>query len=74
MKHAMGVPAEQSLDKAIEELNARLGLPANLRDMGITDDMVPGMIEHAMVDPTTPTNARPVDPEAYKALYADAMG
>jgi len=74
MKHAMGVPEGQSLDKAIEELNARLGLPANLRDMGITDDMVPGMIEHAMVDPTTPTNARPVDAGSYEALYADAMG
>lgn len=74
MKHAMGVPADMGLDKAIEELNAKLGLPANLRDMGITDDMVPGMIEHAMVDPTTPTNARPVDAAAYEALYADAMG
>lgn len=74
MKHAMGVPADKGLDTAIEELNAKLGLPANLREMGITDDMVPGMIEHAMVDPTTPTNARPVDPDGYKALYADAMG
>lgn len=73
MKHAMGVPAGQSLDKAIEELNAKLGLPANLSEMGITEDMVPGMIEHALVDPTTMTNARPVDAEGFKALYADAM-
>ncbi|WP_416898191.1 MAG: iron-containing alcohol dehydrogenase [Minwuia sp.] len=74
MKHAMGVPAGQTLDKAIEELNAKLGLPANLSEMGITEDMVPGMIEHALVDPTTPTNARPVDAAGFKALYADAMG
>jgi 4-hydroxybutyrate dehydrogenase len=73
MKQFMGVPEGQSLDKMIEELNAKLGLPANLSEMGITEDMVPGMIEHALVDPTTTTNAKPVDAEGYKSLYKDAM-
>ena len=73
MKQFMGVPEGQSLDKMIEELNAKLGLPANLSEMGITEDMIPGMIEHALVDPTTSTNAKPVDAEGYKSLYKDAM-
>ena len=73
MKQFMGVPEGQSLDKMIEQLNAKLGLPANLSEMGITEDMVPGMIEHALVDPTTTTNAKPVDAEGYKSLYKDAM-
>ena len=73
MKQFMGVPEGQSLDKMIEQLNAKLGLPANLSEMGITEDMVPGMIEHALVDPTTATNAKPVDAEGYKSLYKDAM-
>ena len=73
MKQFMGVPEGQSLDKMIEQLNAKFGLPANLSEMGITEDMVPGMIEHALVDPTTTTNAKPVDAEGYKSLYKDAM-
>ena len=73
MKQFMGVPEGQSLDKMIEQLNARLGLPANLSEMGIIEDMIPGMIEHALVDPTTSTNAKPVDAEGYKSLYKDAM-
>ena len=73
MKQFMGVSEEQSLDKVIENLNGRLGLPANLSEMGITDDMVPGMIEHALVDPTTNTNAKPVGAADYKSLYEDAM-
>lgn len=74
MRHAMGLPAGTPLDKAIEELNARIGMPANLREMGITDEMVPGMIEHALGDPTCATNARPVDAASFADLYRDAMG
>lgn len=74
MKQAMGVPETQSLDSAIEALNARLGLPKNLSEMGITDVMVPDMITHALVDPTTKTNAKPVDAAGFEALYKDAMG
>ena len=73
MKQAMGVPETQSLDSAIEALNARLGLPKNLSEMGITDAMVPDMITHALVDPTTKTNAKPVDAAGFEALYKDAM-
>lgn len=74
LKQAMGVPETQSLDSAIEALNARLGLPKNLSEMGITDAMVPDMITHALVDPTTKTNAKPVDAAGFEALYNDAMG
>ena len=73
MKQAMGVPETQSLDSVIEALNARLGLPKNLSEMGITDAMVPDMITHALVDPTTKTNAKPVDAAGFEALYKDAM-
>lgn len=74
MRKAMGLPDGAPLDKAIEELNARIGLPASLREMGITDEMVPGMIEHALDDPTRATNARPVDEAGFAELYRDAMG
>lgn len=74
LRHAMGLAPGAALDTAIEELNAKLGLPANLRAMGVTDDMVPGLVKHALGDPTTLTNARPVDAGQYEALYADAMG
>ncbi|MDF1737507.1 MAG: iron-containing alcohol dehydrogenase [Minwuia sp.] len=74
MRKAMGLPDGTPLDRAIEELNARIGMPANLREMGVTDEMVPGMIEHALDDPTRATNARPVDEAGFAELYRDAMG
>ena len=74
MKQVMMVPDSQSLDQAIEILAAKLGLPSSLSEMGITTAMVPGMIEHALVDPTTRTNAKPVDAAGFEDLYQDAMG
>ena len=73
MKQVMGVPESQSLDNVIEDLNTQLGLPASLSEMGITEDMVPGMIDHALADPSTQTNAKPVDAAGFAALFKDAM-
>ena len=71
---AMGLPAGADLAGAIEALNRRLGLPANLREMGVTDDIIPRMVEGAVADHSTASNPRPVDAADYEALFAAAMG
>lgn len=71
---AMGLPAGADLADAIEALNERLGLPANLRQMGVTDDIVPRMVEGAVADHSTASNPRPVDAAGYETLFAAAMG
>jgi len=70
---AMGLPAGGDLAEAIEALNRRLGLPASLREMGVTDDVIPRMVEGAVADHSTATNPRPVGAADYEALFAAAL-
>jgi len=71
---AMGMPADADLAAAIESLNARLGLPASLRQMGVREDVIPRMVEGAVADHSTASNPRPVDATGYESLFAMAMG
>jgi 4-hydroxybutyrate dehydrogenase len=57
----------------IERLNRDLGLPPSLRAMGMTDDMVPRMVEGAMADHSTATNPRPVERADFEALFREAL-
>lgn len=71
---AMGLAPGQDLAEAITALNAALGLPANLRDMGVTDDQIPNLAEQANADHTNPTNPRPAGVADYVTLFEEAMG
>jgi 4-hydroxybutyrate dehydrogenase len=71
---AVGAKPGEDLATCIERLNAAIGLPASLRAMGVTDAMIPRMIEGAMADHSTGTNPRPVGREDFAALFAAAMG
>ena len=49
-----------------ERLNADLGLPANLKEMGLPREALPTMVEGALADHSNATNPRPVNREDYK--------
>jgi hypothetical protein len=70
----MGLPEGQDLPEAITALNADLGLPANLREMGVADAQLPTLAEQANADHTNPTNPRPAGVADYLALFREAMG
>ena len=70
----MGLPEGQDLPDAITALNAELHLPANLREMGVTDAQLPTLAEQANADHTNPTNPRPAGVADYLALFQEAMG
>ncbi|MEQ8499622.1 MAG: iron-containing alcohol dehydrogenase [Sneathiellaceae bacterium] len=70
---AMGLKAGSDLAEAIEGLNRRIGLPANLKEMGVTGDMVPGMVSHALADICTYTNPRKIGATEYEALFAEQL-
>jgi len=57
----------------IERLNRDLALPPGLRAMGVTDDMVPRMVDGALADHSTATNPRPVERHNFEALFREAM-
>lgn len=71
---AMDLPAGTDMAAAIEALNAELGLPANLKEMGLPAEHLPAMVEGALADHSNATNPRPATQADYEALFAEAYG
>ncbi|MBT3536083.1 MAG: iron-containing alcohol dehydrogenase, partial [Rhodospirillaceae bacterium] len=74
VKQIWGLPPKADLADEVAALNARLGLPANLREMGVTEAMIEPLIPHAVADHTTASNPRPLSAEDYRALFLEALG
>lgn len=73
MATALGLPQGLHLADGITELNARLGLPANLREMGVPEALLDELAEAAMGDPSSRTNPRPMDAAGYREILAQAF-
>ena len=72
LREAMGLKANADLAEEILNLNQRLGLPANLGEMGVTLE-TPGLVENAVTDICSFTNPRQASPEDYQKLFEQAM-
>jgi 4-hydroxybutyrate dehydrogenase len=72
LEAALGV-RDGELPAWIEKLNQDLGLPPSLRAMGVTDAVLPDMVEGALKDHSTATNPRPVSREDFLALFREAL-
>ena len=73
LNDAMGVGPHADPAEEIRKLNAALGLPANLAEMGVTEAMIPALAEHAAKDVCTFTNPRGATAADYEALYQIAL-
>lgn len=71
---AMGLPAGADLAEAIAGLNQRLGLPSDLRAMGVPDSVLPRMVQGAEADHSTATNPRKLGRADFEQLFTEAMG
>ncbi|MBR0656543.1 iron-containing alcohol dehydrogenase [Plastoroseomonas arctica] len=70
---AIGVsPMAEAIAGAIEALNRRIGLPANLAAMGVPDAALPAVAEAALHDHHHLTNPRPATTGDYLALLRAA--
>jgi len=74
LARAMGLADGADLAAAIEDLNVRLGLPKNLREMGVTTAHRDRAVAGAVADHSTASNARPVSRADYEALFDAALG
>ncbi|MDP6871911.1 MAG: iron-containing alcohol dehydrogenase [Alphaproteobacteria bacterium] len=74
VKRIWGLPDNANLAEEVAALNARLGLPANLREMGVDEAMVEPLIPHAVADHTTASNPRPLAAADYQALFTETLG
>jgi 4-hydroxybutyrate dehydrogenase len=70
---ALSLPAGSALPGAITALNQRLGLPASLRAMGVSPDLIPMLADKAVADFTSRTNCRPMTRADYLRLFEEAL-
>ena len=70
---AMGMNESINLATEIEKLNEKIGMPSNLAEMGVTEDMIPDLIAHAMTDPSNITTPRVPTLEEWEKLFLEAI-
>jgi 4-hydroxybutyrate dehydrogenase len=70
---ATGLEAGTDLAAFVEDLNARIGLPGSLREMGVPASSIPEMALKAERDHSTATNPRPTTAADYAALLEDSV-
>ena len=70
---AMGIAADANPSDFIRDLNAEIGLPANLSEMDVSSEAIPNLASHAAKDVCTFTNPRPCSAEEYEGLFETAM-
>lgn len=73
MARVMGLAGPDDIGPAIRALNARLGLPAGLGDMGVTPAMFERIIDGAMADHCHKTNPRLATRDDYRAMLEASM-
>jgi 4-hydroxybutyrate dehydrogenase len=73
MARAMGLDSEADIGPAIRALNARLGLPAGLGELGVTPALFERVIDGAMADHCHKTNPREASRDDYRAMLEASM-
>ncbi|HMS28126.1 MAG TPA: iron-containing alcohol dehydrogenase [Burkholderiaceae bacterium] len=73
MAHAMGLSSGSDIPEAIQDMNARLGLPSGLLSMGVQRDWFEKIIHGAMQDHCHKTNPRIATAQEYEQMLLAAM-
>ena len=73
MAHAMGLASSDDIGPAIKDMNARLGLPSGLAEMGVLASQFDQIITGALADHCHKTGPRLATAEDYRALLTQAM-
>ncbi len=73
MAQAMNLDSAGDIGDAIKDMNARLGLPSGLRDMGVTESLFDKVITGALADHCHKTNPRLASEADYRNMLQQAM-
>jgi alcohol dehydrogenase class IV len=72
LRRTMGLEAGADLARFIESLNARLGMPKTLTEMGVPTQVFPSVAAAAKADHSTATNPRGVSEAEFEQLLREA--
>ena len=73
MAHAMGLASASDIGPAIQDMNARLGLPSGLAAMGVDESLFEQIIVGAMADHCHKTNPRIATEDDYRVMLTQAL-
>ena len=73
MAHAMGLKSANDVADAVKDMNARLGLPTGLAEMGVQREWFGRIIAGAMADHCHKTNPRLATEQDYEEMLAASM-
>jgi alcohol dehydrogenase class IV len=73
MAHAMGLTSGSDIPEAIEDMNARLGLPSGLAAMGVQRDWFDKIIAGALADHCHKTNPRIATAGEYAEMLGESL-
>jgi 4-hydroxybutyrate dehydrogenase len=73
LRRALGLAPNADLAQYVADLNARIGLPASLSAMGVSEAHWPSARDYAVSDLATNTNAVPFDGDRYEELFKRAF-
>ncbi|MEJ8571173.1 iron-containing alcohol dehydrogenase [Microbaculum marinum] len=72
MREVVGIAPDADLAGYFEALNATIGMPKTLSEMGLPRQAIPPIVEGALKDHSVPTNPRALDAASVKALMEAA--
>ncbi len=73
MAHAMALPSASDIPEAIRDMNARLGLPVGLADMGVQREWFDRIVQGALADHCHKTNPRIATSQEYEELLGASL-
>jgi alcohol dehydrogenase class IV len=73
MAQVMSLQSGSDIPQAIQDMNARLGLPSGLKAMGVTESLFDAVIQGAMADHCHKTNPRIATPQEYREMLISSM-
>ncbi|HRJ00860.1 MAG TPA: iron-containing alcohol dehydrogenase [Hyphomonas sp.] len=74
LRDVMGLKPGADLADAIQDLNNAIGIPKNLREMGLAVLDGPGIVEYALKDLAHFGNPKPMSADDYARVYETALG
>ncbi|MHB1125051.1 MAG: iron-containing alcohol dehydrogenase [Ramlibacter sp.] len=73
MAHAMGLKSANDVADAVKDMNARLGLPSGLAEMGVQREWFGRIVAGAMADHCHKTNPRLATEQDYEEMLSASM-